>query len=234
MLGINEWQIGVLNAANTASFLLVGLTAGALVDRMRKRRVMLIADFVRFLATISIPVLYFAGVIQIWHLFIAAAINGLATVFFDVSYQSYIPILVPKDKIASANSALETTSQISGLGGPAAVRQHEARRPPGEMGMEPRGRVHRGHGISRGTRDGQHDQRVAVAGLRIGAMPRADIPGRGHPASAGLPHVVGAHPRLRARHRRAASACAGARRRPGCGRAAGPRASWRRWCPCRS
>ena len=121
MLGINEWQIGILNAANTASFLLVGLTAGALVDRMRKRRVMLVADFVRFAATLSIPVLYFTGAIQIWHLFIAAAINGLATVFFDVSYQSYIPILVPKDKIASANSALETTSQISGLGGPAIV-----------------------------------------------------------------------------------------------------------------
>lgn len=121
MLGINEWQIGILNAANTASFLLVGLTAGALVDRMRKRRVMLVADFIRFAATASIPVLYFAGVIQIWHLFIAAAINGLATVFFDVSYQSYIPILVPKEKIASANGALETTSQISGLAGPAIV-----------------------------------------------------------------------------------------------------------------
>ncbi|MFM6962853.1 MAG: MFS transporter [Micrococcales bacterium] len=121
MLGINEWQIGILNAASTASFLLVGLTAGALVDRMRKRRVMLVADVIRFVATLSIPILYFAGAIQIWHLFIAAAINGLATVFFDVSYQSYIPILVPKDKIAPANSALETTSQISGLGGPAIV-----------------------------------------------------------------------------------------------------------------
>ena len=121
MLQINEWQMGILNAANTASFLLVGLTAGALVDRMRKRRVMIAADFIRFAATISIPILYFTGVIQIWHLFIAAAINGLATVFFDVSYQSYVPILVPKDKIAPANSALETTSQISGIGGPAIV-----------------------------------------------------------------------------------------------------------------
>lgn len=121
MLSINEWQMGILNAAGTASFLLVGLTAGALVDRMRKRRVMIVADLIRFVATLSIPVLYFAGVIQIWHLFVAAAINGLATVFFDVSYQSYIPFLVAKDKIAQANSALETTSQISGLGGPAAV-----------------------------------------------------------------------------------------------------------------
>ncbi len=121
MLHINEWQMGILNAAGTASFLLVGLTAGALVDRMRKRRVMIVADFIRLAATLSIPILYFTGVIQIWHLFIAAAINGLATVFFDVSYQSYVPILVPKDKIASANSALETTSQISGIAGPAIV-----------------------------------------------------------------------------------------------------------------
>lgn len=121
ILGINEWQMGILNAASTASFLLVGLTAGALVDRMRKRRVMIWADIVRFAAILSIPVLYFAGVLQVWHLFVAAGVIGLAQVFFDVSYQSYIPILLPKEHIPAANSALETTSQISGLGGPALV-----------------------------------------------------------------------------------------------------------------
>ena len=121
MLNVNESQMGFLNAASTASFLLVGLIAGAWVDRWVKRRVMIWADVVRMLAILSVPVLYFSGVIQVWHLFLVAAIIGLATVFFDVAYQSFVPIVVPKEQIASANSSLETTNQLSTIGGPAIV-----------------------------------------------------------------------------------------------------------------
>lgn len=121
MLNVNESQMGFLNAASTASFLLVGLIAGAWVDRWVKRRVMIWADVVRMLAILSVPVLYFSGVIQVWHLFVVAAIMGLATVFFDVAYQSFVPIVVPKEQIASANSSLETTNQLSTIGGPAIV-----------------------------------------------------------------------------------------------------------------
>ena len=121
MLNVNESQMGFLNAASTASFLLVGLIAGAWVDRWVKRRVMIWADVVRMLAILSVPVLYFSGVIQVWHLFLVAAIMGLATVFFDVAYQSFVPIVVPKEQIASANSSLETTNQLSTIGGPAIV-----------------------------------------------------------------------------------------------------------------
>jgi MFS family permease len=121
MLNVNESQMGFLNAASTASFLLVGLIAGAWVDRWVKRRVMIWADVVRMLAILSVPVLYFSGVIQVWHLFVVAAIMGLATVFFDVAYQSFVPIVVPKQQIASANSSLETTNQLSTIGGPAIV-----------------------------------------------------------------------------------------------------------------
>ena len=47
LLGATEWQVGVLGAAGTAAFLLVGLPAGAWIDRMLKRRVMIGADLVR-------------------------------------------------------------------------------------------------------------------------------------------------------------------------------------------
>lgn len=120
-LNINEAQMGFLNASGTASFLLVGLIAGAWVDRWVKRRVMIWADVIRLVATALIPILYFAGVIQIWHLFVIAGVLGLATVFFDVAYQSFVPFLVEKDQIASANSSLETTNQLASIGGPAIV-----------------------------------------------------------------------------------------------------------------
>ena len=121
LLGATEMQMGFLNAADNAAFLLVGLLAGAWVDRWRKRQVMILADLVRLVAVGIIPVLYFMGQLQIWHLFITGAIIGVATVFFDVAYQSFIPILLPKDKINGANAALETTVQVSSIGGPAVV-----------------------------------------------------------------------------------------------------------------
>ncbi len=121
MLNVNEAQMGFLNASSTASFLLVGLIAGAWVDRWVKRRVMIWADIIRLIAVLSLPILYFANAIQVWHLFVAAGVIGLATVFFDVAYQSFVPIIVPKQQIASANSSLETTNQLSGIAGPAIV-----------------------------------------------------------------------------------------------------------------
>lgn len=118
MLSATEGEMGILNAANTAAFLVVGLLAGAWVDRWVKRRVMIIADLVRMVMMALIPILYFAGSLQIWHLIVIGAVVGVATVFFDVAYQSVIPILFKSEHIAPANSALETSSQISHISGP--------------------------------------------------------------------------------------------------------------------
>ena len=119
LLGATEFEIGVLSAAGTAAFLVVGLPAGALIDRMLKRKVMLRADVVRALAMAAIPALWFAGVLEVWHLIVLATIAGIARVFFDIAYQSYVPVLVEREQIAEANAKLETTSQIAGIGGPA-------------------------------------------------------------------------------------------------------------------
>ena len=121
LLGASELEMGFLNAAETSAFLLVALPAGAWVDRWLKRRVMIIADLIRLLAVASIPALWFSGSLEIWHLYITGAVIGIATVFFDVGYQSYLPILLPAKAIGPANSALEATNQISTLAGPSAV-----------------------------------------------------------------------------------------------------------------
>jgi MFS family permease len=118
VLGATEWEVGVLNAAETAAFLVVGLPAGAWIDRMLKRRVMIVADLVRAVALAAVPALFFAGALQIWHLYLVGAIVGVATVFFDVSYQSYIPVLLPGAQVGTANSRLEATSQVASIGGP--------------------------------------------------------------------------------------------------------------------
>lgn len=119
VLAASEFEIGLLNALQTAAFLVIGLPAGAWIDRWMKRRVMILADVVRAVALALLPVFWFLGVLDFVHLLVIATIVGVATVFFDVSYQSYLPVLVPRDAIPDANSKLESTAQIARVGGPA-------------------------------------------------------------------------------------------------------------------
>jgi MFS family permease len=74
---------------------------------------------VRALALAAVPLLFVAGLLEMWHLYAVALVVGIATVFFDVSYQSIVPSLVPADRIAEANGKLESTQQLAGLSGPA-------------------------------------------------------------------------------------------------------------------
>lgn len=121
LLHAGELQVGLLNAAETAAFLVIGLPAGAWVDRWLKRRVMITADLVRMLALLVIPALWVFGELRMWQVYAVAAVVGAATVFFDVSYQSYLPILVAGNQVSDANAKLQATQQISRIGGPAAA-----------------------------------------------------------------------------------------------------------------
>lgn len=102
-----------------AAFLVIGLLVGGWVDRMRKRRVMLVADIVRAAAVTAVPAAYLTGHLEMWQLYLVAGVLSVATVFFDVAYQSYIPILVRTELVGPANGVLEAVSQTSRLGGPA-------------------------------------------------------------------------------------------------------------------
>ncbi len=119
ILGATEFQVGLLNAAAVAAFLVVGLPAGAWIDRMRKRHVMIVADLVRAAALAILPLLWWLGLLEMWHLYAVALVMGIATVFFDVSYQSIVPSLVRPAQIAEANGKFESTHQIAGIAGPA-------------------------------------------------------------------------------------------------------------------
>lgn len=118
LLEASEFEVGVLNAANVAAFLLVGLPAGAWIDRLRKRHVMIAADVVRALALALVPLLWVAGVLEIWRLIAVSLLLGVATVFFDVSYQSIIPSLVKSSQIGEANGKLQSTYELANIAGP--------------------------------------------------------------------------------------------------------------------
>lgn len=119
ILNATEFEVGLLTASGVAAFLVVGLPAGAWIDRMRKRHVMIAADLVRAVALATLPLLWWLGALQMWHLYVVALVMGIATVFFDVSYQSIVPSLVKPAQIAEANGKFESTAQVANIAGPA-------------------------------------------------------------------------------------------------------------------
>ena len=56
VLKASPFEVGVLAACDTAAFLLVGLPAGAWVDRMRRRNVLIVGDLGRAVLLVSVPV----------------------------------------------------------------------------------------------------------------------------------------------------------------------------------
>ena len=119
VLQADEFQMGMLVAFETIAFLLVGLPAGAWVDRMRKRSVLIAGDLVRGIALLTLPAAYLLDLLSFPLLLVVAAVVGVATVFFDVAYQSYLPSLVPSSRISEGNAKLQVSQSGAQVIGPA-------------------------------------------------------------------------------------------------------------------
>jgi MFS family permease len=99
-------------------FVLFALPAGVWVDRLRRRQILIVGDSARAVLLMLIPVLWFAGVLEIWQLLVLEFVIGIFTVFFDVAYQSYLPALIEREHLVDGNSKLQVTVGIAQVGGP--------------------------------------------------------------------------------------------------------------------
>ncbi|GAB3363148.1 MFS transporter [Modestobacter lapidis] len=118
MLDATPLQMGVLTALETAAFLVIGLPAGAWVDRWRRKRVLVAADLVRAVTLATLPLAWVMDALSLGQLYVVAAVTGTATVFFDVAYQSYLPALVDADQIVDGNGKLEASRAVAQVAGP--------------------------------------------------------------------------------------------------------------------
>ncbi|MEU4254453.1 MFS transporter [Amycolatopsis sp. NPDC026612] len=120
-LAATPFQMGLLTAAETAAFLLIGLPAGVWVDRLSRRRVMLTADFTRFALLLTVPLAWWAGVLTFAQLLAVVLLAGMATVFFDIAYQSYLPSLVGREHLLEGNTKLQAVQSTAQIAGPSAA-----------------------------------------------------------------------------------------------------------------
>jgi MFS family permease len=118
-LTASAFQIAALSAVEFAPFILLTLPAGVWVDRLRRRPLMIAADWGRALALGSIPAAYALGGLTLAQLYAVGFTVGSLTVFFDVAYQSYLPSLVSPEHLGEGNTKLEfsrASAQVSGPG----------------------------------------------------------------------------------------------------------------------
>lgn len=116
-LDASAFQVGVLTAAGTAAFLVIGLPVGVYVDRVRKRPVLVAATVGRASLLATVPVAAWLDRLTYAHVLLAALGAGLLTVFFEVASQAYLPTLVTRDALTGANGRLVSTQQVARLSG---------------------------------------------------------------------------------------------------------------------
>jgi len=114
----STFQVAALNVVDVLPFVLFALPAGVWVDRLRRRPLMIGADWGRAIALGSIPIVYAFGGLTLAQLFVVGFTAGTLTVFFDVSYQTILPSIVERHELGDANSKLETTNSGAALAGP--------------------------------------------------------------------------------------------------------------------
>ncbi|MEU7004580.1 MFS transporter [Nonomuraea sp. NPDC046570] len=118
-LGAAPDDVGILRAAGQLPFFLFALFAGVLVDRWRRRNVLILADLGRAGALAVVPVAYAMHLLGMPLLYVVGFLVGVFTVFFDVAYQAYLPRLVDREQLTQGNSMLESSRSAAQIGGPA-------------------------------------------------------------------------------------------------------------------
>ena len=92
--------------------------AGALVDRLNRKLVMMLSDLAAGLASVGLLVLFFSGNLQIWHLYIAGAFAGAFEAFQFPAYSAAISTMLPKEQYARASGMLSLAQSTSGIAAP--------------------------------------------------------------------------------------------------------------------
>ncbi len=111
-------QMGVLGTLQFLPWLIVGLPAGAWIDRMRRRPIMMAADLLRAALLGSIPLAALSGILTVGHLYLVAFLAGAMNVLFDVAYMAFLPSLLQPNLLVEGNAKLQFSASIAEIAGP--------------------------------------------------------------------------------------------------------------------
>lgn len=122
VLDAGPLEISMIRSAELIAGLVVGLLAGAWVDRLLRRPILIWADLGRAVLLASIPLAFVFHVLDLPQLLFVAFAAAVLSTFFDVADNAYLPTVVPRSRLIEANSALTATGSVAefsafGIGG---------------------------------------------------------------------------------------------------------------------
>lgn len=117
-LGATPAQMGLLRATHSAAALMVGLFAGVLVDRLRRRPILIGTDLGFVVLAGSIPLLAVFGLLRIEQLYLIQFLSGMLSIFSDIAHMAFLPSLVQREQLIEGNSKLQTTAAAASIAGP--------------------------------------------------------------------------------------------------------------------
>ena len=112
-------RLGLMLLAVNLPGILLAPTAGVMVDRVNRRVVMLAADSVAGLGSLSLAMLYFADTLVYWQILVIVAVSSAASAFQEPAYRAAIPTIVPKEHLGRANGLSELGPGVGTLLAPA-------------------------------------------------------------------------------------------------------------------
>src|SRR5919198_671468 len=118
-LNASAAQMGILRALQFLPFLVFGLPAGAWVDRVARRPLLMAADVGRAALLLSIPAAAALQILTTEHVMLVAFATGSLTVVFEVAQQAFVPALVSRERLVPANEQLEASRSLGLTLGPA-------------------------------------------------------------------------------------------------------------------
>jgi MFS family permease len=121
ILNADSTELGILTFAGTIPWLIFGLLVGVWVDRHRKKRIMVTSNILRGSILALIPIAAVLGVITklgVPFLYAVSFFVGFLQVFFDITYQSYLPSLVRRDQLVEGNRNLQASASTAQVTGP--------------------------------------------------------------------------------------------------------------------
>nr|BFE67465.1 MFS transporter [Actinoplanes digitatis] len=118
VLDATPFQMGMIAASGYVAWIVIGLPAGVIVQRLPLRGTQLGADLIRAVAVASIPVAWWFGLLTIAQLVLVALVLSFAHVVFFVANTTFLPEIVSRDQLQSRNSLTSGTHATTQLAGP--------------------------------------------------------------------------------------------------------------------
>jgi predicted MFS family arabinose efflux permease len=116
-LHASAFAVAALTAAAYLPWLVVGLPAGAWVDRLPARPLMIVCDVISALLYASLPIAAWLGMLTTGQVVVVALLAGTANVFFATAYQVCLPELVTTAELVAGNARLQAGASLAAIGG---------------------------------------------------------------------------------------------------------------------